>query len=731
MSKERTSDYKKKRNLIIFTSLTVFLILFTAFQHYILVGSPESTGLKSIFLLVANLNILLLMVVLFLLMRNVIKLYFERRRKVFGSRLKTKLVIFFVTFTIIPTVLLFFYASGMIKRALETWFNPALDLSQTNVAFVQAVDEDYLQRAGYFTSIIQKQIELKSKDDYVFIKHFFDDKIIEYNLNSLRYYSGKKLIVSAISKDFLIESTYEIPKEIFDKLYSGEETFYGDVLYGENNYVVYAIPIFNGSSVLVLNYPLSRKIGEQKIYLRKSIEGYKQMKLTEKENVTIYTVLIGIFSLLIIFSATWFGTYIAKSITIPMSKMAEGIKAVGKGDLSVTVDSGFTDEFSLLSDSFNSMTLELRSSNEEIKRVQENLRKTNIELEARRMYMATVLENITTGVLSVDEKGIITTFNGSLKKMLNTQEKDSNGFFFTDVFENACYKELLDFIKGTHKSQYSGLKNEISLNLGGEIRTLLISVAKMRDQKNKNLGTVFVFEELTQIIKAKKINVWREIAERIAHEIKNPLTPIQLSVQRLIRKFEKSGSIPDQVFMECITNISREVNSLKELVNAFSNFARVPEKNPKPTNINELLKEIVSLYSVNIEKTEINLKPDHSTPDLLVDTELMKQVFKNLINNAIESVDGYKPRIEIITKFNTEANRVRIDVADNGVGIKEENKGKLFVPYFSTKTEGSGLGLAIVNRIIEDHEGYIRVTDNFPHGSIFSIELPCIMREES
>jgi two-component system nitrogen regulation sensor histidine kinase NtrY len=315
--------------------------------------------------------------------------------------------------------------------------------------------------------------------------------------------------------------------------------------------------------------------------------------------------------------------------------------------------------------------------------------------------------------------------------MLNIQDLEPEGIFYADLFTDESYKDLLDIIKTAHDSLYPGLEKEISLNFAGDIRTFLISTAKMRDLNNEDMGTVFVFEDLTQIIKAKKINVWREIAERIAHEIKNPLTPIQLSVQRLIRKFEKSGNIPDKVFTECINNISREINSLKELVNTFSSFAKVPEKHPKPTDINDLLREVVSLYGVNVEETEINLKPDPDIPNLFIDSELMKQVFKNLINNSIESVYGYKPQIEITTSYEPELNRVKINIADNGTGIKEENKRKLFVPYFSTKTEGSGLGLAIVHRIIEDHNGFIRVTDNNPQGSIFSIELPYTLKEET
>ena len=730
MIKDQNKDFKKKRNLIIFTTLSIFLIVFTAFQHYFLVGSPESASQKYIFRFIVNLNILCLMVVLVLLLRNLIKLYFERRRKIFGSRLKTKLVILFVSFSIIPTVLLFFYASGTIKRAFQSWIQPQMDVTQNIVDFVQAIDDDYIKKAAHFSKRIEIELENGKWDDPNLIIKLFQTKIQEYSLNSLSLYSGEKLIASAKKDGINKISSFEIPKNVLEKLYSGEEPFYGDVKYGDDNFVQYAIPVYNRNYHLVLNYPLSKKIGENKILLRKKIEGYKQMKLAEKINVTGYTLLIGIFSLLIIFSATWLGMYIAKSISIPMSKIAEGFNAVSSGDLSVTVDSRLSDEFSILSDSFNSMTLELRNSNEEIKRVQENLRKTNTELEARRMYMATVLQNITAGVLSIDDNGIITTFNKSLSKMLNMNDPVPEGIFYGECFTHDKYKGIVSIIETAYSSRYPNLKKEITLNLSGEIKTILISTAKMRDRDNNNMGTVFVFDELTQIIKAKRINVWREIAERIAHEIKNPLTPIQLSVQRLIRKFEKSGNIPDDVFMECINNINREVNSLKELVNTFSNFARVPEKNPKPTDVNELLKEVVSLYNVNVEETEIYLKPAKDVPDLFIDSDLMKQVFKNLINNSIESVEGYKPQIEISTYYDQDSKTVKINFADNGPGIVEEIKDKLFVPYFSTKTEGSGLGLSIVHRIIEDHEGFIRVSDNNPNGAVFSLILPCSINEQ-
>jgi two-component system, NtrC family, nitrogen regulation sensor histidine kinase NtrY len=729
---DHKKDYKKKRNLIIFSALTVFLILFTAFQHYILVGSPETSGPKWLFIIVADLNILLLMVVVLFLSRNIVKLYFERRRKVFGSKLKTKLVIAFVGFSMIPTALLFFYTTGTIKRAFVSWFSPEMDLaSESNVSFVKAVDESYIQRAAHFAEMVKILIEKGSPRDLGYIDKIFSEKIAEYKLNSLKLYAKNQLILSTKAPGIFDRKSSFIPKEEIYQILSGVKTYFADVKYGDDNLVLYALPIFNMSGILVLNYPMTKKVGEMKILMRKKVEGYKQMKLTQKENITIYTALIGIFALLVIFSATWFGIYIAKSITIPLGRMADGIRAVKSGDLSVKVESGFTDEFTILTESFNSMTTELKNSLEEIERVQEHLHKTNIELDGRRMYMATVLQNITTGVLSIDGNGIITTFNFALRKMLNFRNTNNESKSYKEIFLNENMDELMSLIKEAHESIHTIPKKEITLNVKGNIKTLLISTAKLKNYQENIIGTVFVFEDLTQIIKAKKTNVWREIAERIAHEIKNPLTPIQLSVQMLIRKYEKTGHIPEEIFKDCINNINHEVNSLKNLVNAFSNFARLPAKKPKPLNINELIQEIVSLYNINKDKAEINFKPDSNAPNVNIDPELMKQAFKNLINNSLESTDGYKPQVEITSFYEKEANSMKICILDNGSGIKDDIKGKLFIPYFSTKPEGSGLGLAIVSRIVEDHEGIIKISDNVPRGSIFTIELPCSSKEES
>lgn len=337
--------------------------------------------------------------------------------------------------------------------------------------------------------------------------------------------------------------------------------------------------------------------------------------------------------------------------------------------------------------------------------------------------MEAILSNIATGVVSLNIKGKITIINESALSILNLQEEACVQRDHKEVFFAPDLRELGDLVEMIFKTEQNIRERECQVKVRGEMRTLLVTLARLRETSGNEMGYVVVFEDLSQLLKAKKAAAWREVARRIAHEIKNPLTPIQLYAQRLQKQAKRLGTSDDGLFKECVDTIMQEINGLKLLVNEFSRFARMPEIQTRPDDLHKVIRDVLALYDGNLANTKITLKLDEAVPITNIDSEQMKQVFRNLIGNAMEAATDFLT-IEITTHYDTVLKIVRIELADDGAGIAPENKDKLFLPYFSTKKRGTGLGLAIVQRIIEDHNGYIRVRDNLPKGTRFIIELP-------
>ncbi|HSF31943.1 MAG TPA: ATP-binding protein, partial [Candidatus Tectomicrobia bacterium] len=381
------------------------------------------------------------------------------------------------------------------------------------------------------------------------------------------------------------------------------------------------------------------------------------------------------------------------------------------------------DEIGWLVNSFNHMTGDLHAGKMALEKANEELKDNNQELEARRNYMETVLEHVAAGVISLDKHGRVSTLNRSAQMMLGIDAQATRGRAYRHVFSAAHLDSIRRLIKRMASSRRESIADQIQLLVGGRVLTLLVSISLLRDGDGRYLGMVLVFDDLTELIRAQKLAAWRDVAQGIAHEIKNPLTPIQLSAQRLRRKHREHSGDFDEVFDECTNTIITQVEGLKGLLDEFSTFARMPESNPTPTDLHQLLEGVLHLYRGAHRDIELTLSCDAAVAKVNLDGEQMKRALINLVENAIEAMDG-KGRVDIATSFEARHQRVCIEVRDTGAGIPPQLRDKLFLPYFTTKKGGSGLGLAIVNRIVADHSGRISVRDNTPRGSIFAIELP-------
>jgi two-component system nitrogen regulation sensor histidine kinase NtrY len=417
------------------------------------------------------------------------------------------------------------------------------------------------------------------------------------------------------------------------------------------------------------------------------------------------------------------GSYLAKRITRPVLMLAAAAREIGAGRLDQRVESQSNDEFGSLVDAFNTMASELATSRRKVDRGTIDLERKHLEVEGRRRYIETILERITTGVVSVDAAGAITTINSAAARLLSLN-RQIVGQPAVAVFDRIDLQPIGALLAGAGRAKSDPTAHEIALAREGQELHLAAVATALVGESGAPEGAVLVLDDVTPLIRAQKVAAWREVARRLAHEIKNPLTPIQLSAERLRRHFSTASPRAKALVDECSETIIGEVESLKGLVDEFSQFARMPSPRTVPTDLAQLITDTIALYNGIFTDVRIDQRFAPGGPLVMLDPEQVRRVIINLVDNAIEAMER-RGQIVVETQLDTANSVVRVIVADNGPGIPPAEREKLFLPYYSTKRRGSGLGLAIVRRIIAEHGGSIEVGDNTPQGTRFTIELPC------
>jgi len=725
---------RRERYLIISLFLAVILLIILGRRVFDLgIELPFSSSIL-VFALI-NLNVILLLLLLFLIVRNLVKLVFERRKNIMGAKLRTKLVLAFLTLSMLPTIVLFFVSVQFISSAIEYWFKLQIEQSLENSlevgqGYYTRITDEILAFGNNLSRVITYEgYMLLSKREE--LDKFIAEKRKEYNLSSIRVYSGK-LNPRTLAQDHRVDlSSFkglgaDILRESLEK--GGDNQYiesspHGDLVRG-------IVPIFSRTEskavigLIVLSRFVPGSFVNQLKGISKGLHEYRLLKMLKKSIKISQLITLSIVTLLIIFSSVWFGFYLSKEITIPIKELAEGTNRIASGDYDFFIDLESKDEIGGLVNSFNRMTIDLKTSKNKLEEANRELVRSNFESEQRRLYMEIVLANVAAGVVSADAEGKILTMNKSAQEMLNVEAEKIIGKNYKEILSENYARIIDGFLRDEALLRKGFLKKQMRLSAGNRRLTLLVSLNVLRDDRGNYLGLVAVFEDLSEIEKAQRMAAWREVARRIAHEVKNPLTPIQLSAQRLKKRYEDKLDQKDgQVFQECTEMIIGQVEELKRLVNEFSNFARMPASNPAPADICKIVHEALSLYREAHKNVSFVYRVSDQVPVFNLDREQIKRVMINLLDNAIEAIDG-NGEVLIDLKYDDVLQMVSIEVADNGRGISPEHKARLFEPYFSTKKQGTGLGLAIVNTIITDHNGFIRVQDNRPTGTRFIIELP-------
>lgn len=716
---------KKKGSRIIGAIIVFLIILFFVIEFFFRETQEFSpTTLTNILLSSLQIIVLLLFLILsFVLGRNLIRLYLARKRKVLGAHFQTKLVLFFIALSLIPTLLLFIFASDFISRNIEHWFRTPLDtiLKDTKSlaeGFYENAEEITLHYAQQLSKSIRMQ-KLITPEKRPSLGDFIKEKLTEYKLDEIGIFLEEEELFSYLNPNLPLQDYRDLKSNIVKRAQLGEvlrsiEPMGNGELIRRG--VSFTVPEI-GSILVVVGKFLPQNYAQKISAITSYVQRYQLLKIQKNPVKTFYLITLIFITLLIVFAASWLGIHLAKSITVPIEKLAYATKEVSKGNLNVHVEDPASDELRILIDSFNQMISDLKES-------QYHIAQKTSELEARKHYIETILNNITTGVIALDEKGIITTINPSAREMLKLSERNPIGKSYREVLSHAKYTDILRNIEVVMKNKYRVSEKEIRIISDGQITTVALALSPLRISDEEFSGMIVVLDDLTQLIKAQKLAAWKEVAQRVAHEIKNPLTPIQLSAERIIKNLKKDDPNFQKVIEEGAHIIIQEAAAIKSLVDEFSNFARMPKVNFQETDIHRLIEQTISLFNGIFTEVEFETAFSSEIPShLRLDPEQLKRVFINIFDNAIEAMDK-KGKIRIQTQYDSQSQAVNIEISDSGPGIPGEDKDKLFLPHFSTKKKGRGLGLAIANQIVKEHKGSISVENIRPHGAKFIIQLP-------
>jgi two-component system nitrogen regulation sensor histidine kinase NtrY len=728
-SSESLQEQRKRRRERVLIALTLILVVaITSLEvHLVHQGGQPVTGSLLAFGLL-NLNTILLLLFTFLIFRHLTKLFLERRRKVFGSRLRIRLVLTFISLTMLPTLFLFFMAWQLISsrvdysmdRQVEESLHRARDMSQT---YAQETG-DKLKAYGRVLSLEMREAGQPAAGDSW--ESFLTQRRAAYNLTSLELLKpdGARLAWS-FAPD--LGELPEVPRPDLSPTPSPEKSLLRQWL-PQGELLSVLVPLGENPEAAPQGYLAVRQLIPQPQLLamadvdRSLLDLRQHQLLFSPMRVSHYLALV-IVTLITVMAAIWLAFYMAREITIPIRQLAEGTLKVAGGDYDFHIDLEGRDEIGFLVQSFNKMTQDLQRSQAQLADAYRQLSESHALISTQKRDMEILLKNVAAGVIGIDAAGRVTIINDSAAQMLRIRREEVLGQDCRVLLPPAEYNRLAEVVAEARRSPRSTVEKPLHLILPDQTLYLLLKPTVLKDEAGQDLGVVMVFEDLSELERAQRLATWREVARRIAHEVKNPLTPIKLAAQRLQRRYGGRLGEDGQVFEECTQIIVNQVDELKNLVNEFSRFSRLPHLTLAPQDLNALVQETLLLYQEVQPRITLEFHPDPGLTPILLDREQVKRLLLNLMDNALASISG-SGTIAVSVRGDGAQDRVELSVSDTGRGVPDRDKVRIFEPYFSTKGGGTGLGLAIVNSIVAEHQGRIRVEDNVPHGARFIIEIP-------
>ncbi|MBU1275124.1 MAG: HAMP domain-containing protein [Proteobacteria bacterium] len=738
---ERSKEIRRRKRERIIIVITLILVAAITYAETQVVDLAQGQPLASSLLVFAliNVNALLLLLVIFLVFRNLVKMTMERRKGIWGARLRTKLVGTFVLLSLAPTILVLFAAFQFVGASMEYWFSAQVEKSlfdamEISDAYSQQLASESSHFAGVLATELQRRGYRLSRADEK-LDELLESRRALFDLAGAKVFSDDlKILAQATQSGTHASHLQGLPMEMISRSISTglPLTHLQPAPTGDFAAAIQPVllprkdmkPKVVGAVVAFQLLPPGALARSQQV--RKGLEGYRQLKAFKEPIRTNLFITLSIVTLLIVFVATWLGFRLARTITDPLREVAEGTQRVAGGDYDFDIAGAGPDEIGTLVNAFNRMTADLKTSKARLDEAQSEMRRTNLELDRRRRYMEIVLRSVAAGVITVDAEGKASTINPSAERLLKVRAAKVLGRPWRELVDGENRALVERMLTGLIPGGAGTIDQQVRLAVGGESLSLMVHLGLLKDEKGTDLGMVVVFEDLSELEKAQRMAAWREVARRIAHEVKNPLTPIKLSAQRLMRRY--GGQVPegDTVFDECTRTIVQQVEELRRLVNEFSTFARLPAANPAPADLTTIAADAVSLFKSAHPEVSLEMEVESKIPIFELDREQMSRVLINLLDNAVAAVQKSEPPRQVVLRLSYDEilNMVRLEVEDSGPGVSPEDKIRLFEPYFSTKKGGTGLGLTIVSTIVADHNGYVRVQDNQPTGARLIVELP-------
>jgi two-component system, NtrC family, nitrogen regulation sensor histidine kinase NtrY len=724
--KKRSLTVSQRRAMLIPLAAGVVLLfaLVASEQAFNLKLRPDSTE-TLVLVALSALVFLLLVALTFVLLRNLLKLYAERRLGVLGSRFRTRMVIGAILLSFAPALGMFMFSFLLMNRSIDKWFSgPVAQLQQGYGRMVTLVS-DYAadnarQEAIEIAQSTRTVSAFDSQDYAALLREFQHHEPTLQGGFAVALVAGSE-VASWNSPRPWATLRGQLPD--LQQLVAAPQKWNA----GKTDYLLSAAPAGSRGMILV-GIPMPADFAPTLDQIKQGQQQYLELSRQAKRIRGTYMLLLTLLTVVVLFVAYWFSLFVAKLVTRPVEALAEATREISVGHLGHRVEISAADELGELVRSFNTMTAELETSRRKIEESARALGQSNTELEQRRRHIETILESIPNGVLSLDSERRVTHSNPAFGRMFWPQGSGPvAGSTLEELFTTDVAADLEHLMRRADRMGITAAQFEISTETDKAKLNASVTVASVQHGKQR-LGYVIVFEDFSELLKAQREAAWSEVARRVAHEIKNPLTPIALSAER-IRKHLERGSAPDEaslaVIHTCAETISGAVQTVRSLVDDFSSLALFPAAQPRPADINEIVEGALAMFDGRLDGIHVEKQLDPSLPPAMADPQAIKRALANLIDNAAEATAHSLVReIHIATSLLESKETVEITVADTGQGINREVKEKLFLPYFSTKKRGTGLGLAIVRRIVEEHHGSVRVEENQPSGARFIVELP-------
>jgi PAS domain S-box-containing protein len=724
--------------------LLAMLVALQAFGLWTVVP-PDTASDTLLLYALSSLNFAAFIVFTFIFVRSLLKLRRERRERQLGSKIKTRLIVYFISVSLLPITAMAVFSYLFLNRSIEKWF--------------YRLPEDVVKEAREVQkqAIVGQTRSLRETASMLAVLIEEQPRLVDEPVLGRMVENGKLAAIEVVGPngEVIASSHSSIPSTERDELEQAIEvarTSHGSDqrLMDGKGYDAVAVPLSGGRYLIVAP---ARRSASNLSELTTSWESeYSKLVAKQRKVRLLGLSTLGLMTLLLLFASTWVAIHLARGIAMPIRALAEAADEVARGNLSHRVTTIAEDELALLAESFNQMTAQLSENRSRIEAGATELRDKNLALEERSNYIETVLESLSTGVISLDESNRVTTINAAAAAMLMLEDRPrTTNVQLSEITSSEDCAVLERLLRRARRTGRATEQTELARGSAsttaseGEAIPVALTATALRATSENGRGVVLVMEDLSELLSAQRAAAWSEVARRMAHEIKNPLTPIQLSAERIAKNFHRSDGNGEHsmgpngangqeraerarveaVVDECTATITREVAGLKAMVDEFSRFARLPHSRLEAADLNEVVRQAVALYEDRLEGVRMDVRLARSLPPAMLDSEQLRRVFVNLIDNALEALEAVEDerRITVATAHHPARGVLLVEIADTGHGIARDALSRLFQPYFSTRGRGTGLGLAIVQRIIMEHGGHIRVEANRPRGAKFTIEL--------